>query len=211
MDHRMNREAAHDGGHLARTAAVLLALMVCLLLVQAAAANADVMAMHKAAYKSKLNYYRNQMDFETDSFFTAWRQATEAHITRISTALADPEQAQYVPQYEQFALSDRSLLQQDVAKYRNKIYANIAAFKATAVDWFKARADKDRFKTRLAIMRGGFVQIFSADESLMKALAAIGINADVGGANNELFAADATRITAETTFDKGWTQLRALQ
>ena len=68
---------------LVRTASVLFALMVCLLLVQAATANADVMKKYRGAYKNKLNYYRNQMDTE-NTFFTAWTQATESHSNIIS-------------------------------------------------------------------------------------------------------------------------------
>ena len=97
-----------------------------------------------------------------------------------------------MPQFEEQALSERAVLQEDVAKYRDKIYANIAAFKAKAVAWFKTRADRNRFKSSLTRMRGGFVQIFSADESLMKALYALGTNADVAGANNEIMAAGMT-------------------
>ena len=53
----------------------------------------------------------------------------------------------------------------DVAKQtRDKIYANIAAFKAKAVAWFKTTADKNRFKARLTTMRSGFKQMYSADE-----------------------------------------------
>ena len=54
-------------------------------------------------------------------------------------------------------------------------------------------------------MRGGFVQMFSADESLMKALYALGTNADVAGASNEIMAAGMTEATAEDQFEKGLT------
>ena len=62
------------------------ALNVCLLLVQAATANADVMKEYRAAYKNKLNYYENQMKTE-DLFFSAWKQATLSHSNRISCRL----------------------------------------------------------------------------------------------------------------------------
>jgi hypothetical protein len=205
------RQTTRDGRmRLVRATSILLAFMVCLLLVQAATANADVMKKYKGAYKSKLAYYRNQMDSE-DTFFTAWKLAAEAHSTRIGTALTDPEQQKYVPEYEQYALSDRSLLQTDVKTYRNKMYANIAAFKAQALDWFKSTRDKNRFKARVAIMRGGFVQIFSADEDLMEALYLLGTNADTGGANNEIMSAGMTATTADDLFDRGLKQLRDLQ
>jgi predicted NAD-dependent protein-ADP-ribosyltransferase YbiA (DUF1768 family) len=205
------RQTTRDGRmRLVRTTSILLAFMVCLLLVQAATANADVMKKYKAAYKSKLTYYQNQMDVE-NTVFSAWKQATESHSNIIATALADPEQAKYVPEFEQQALSERAMLQEDIAKYRDKTYANIAAFKAKAVGWFKTKADRNRFKARVAIMRGGFVQIFSADESLMKALYALGTNADVAGATNEIMAAGMAQAAAEDLFEKGLTQLRALQ
>jgi hypothetical protein len=206
--HRQTTPAGRK--RLVHTAAVLFALLVCLLLVQAAAANADVMKKYRGAYKNKLNYYRNQMDAE-NTFFTAWKQATESHSNIIATALADPEQAQFVPQFEETALSERAMLQEDVAKYRDKIYANIAAFKAKAAAWFKTKADRNRFKTSLTRMRGGFVQMFSADESLMKALYALGTNADVAGASNEIMAAGMTEATAEDLCEKGLDKLRALE
>jgi hypothetical protein len=205
------RQTTRDGRmRLVRVASILLALLVCLLLVQAATANADVMKKYKAAYRSKLTYYQNQMDAE-NTFHTAWKSATESHSNIIATALNDPDQAQYVPEFEQQALSERAMLQEDVAKYRDKIYANIAAFKAKSIAWFKTKADKTRFKASVTRMRGGFVQIFSADESLMKALYALGTNADVAGATNEIMAAGMTQTTAEDVFEKGLTQLRALQ
>jgi hypothetical protein len=193
-----------------RPAGVLLALLACLLAVPAGA-GADVMATHRAAYKSKLTYYRNQMDVESDTFYTAWKQAVESHGNIIAAALADPGQAEYVPQFEEAALSERSLLQDTVKTSRDKMYANIAAFRTKAVNWFRTKADKTRFKARLATMRGGFVQIFSADEDLMQALYLLGTNADVAGANDEVMSSGMTRATAEDQFATGLKQLRALQ
>jgi hypothetical protein len=185
-------------------------LLACLLLLPAATANADVMAKYRTKYRSKLASYVRKMDMEYD-FHSAWRSACDAHKDRIATALADPEQQQYVPEYEQYALSDRSLLQGSVAETRAAIYANISAFRTTAVRWFRTSSDKARFKARLATMRGGFVQVFSADESLMQSLYLLGTNADVGGATNEIMAADMTRTTAENQFERGMRLLRALQ
>jgi hypothetical protein len=210
VDHRSHQSTARSGRRRLRPTVVFIGLLVCLLLLPAATANADVMAKYRTKYKNKLNSYERKMDPEYD-FFSAWRSACEAHKTRIDTALKDPEQQKYVPEYEAYALSDRSLLQGTVAETRDAIYANIAAFKATGVKWFKSKADKARFKTRVATMRSGFVQMFSADESLMQSLYLLGTNADVAGATNEIMAAGMTRTTAEDRFEKGMKQLRALQ
>jgi hypothetical protein len=94
---------------------------------------------------------------------------------------------------------------------RDNTYADIAKFRAKAVNWFVTKADKNRFKARLATLRGGFTTLFSANESLMAAFYCLGMNADVSGCANEVMAAEMTRTAAETTFDKGWRQLRALQ
>jgi hypothetical protein len=95
------------------------------------------------------------------------------------------------------------------------IYASIAAFKTKAVNWFKTRAarpaQQDPLRTGMAAMRSGFVQIFSADESLMNALYALGVNADSDTATNEILAAGLTPTTAEDQFEKGMRQLRALR
>jgi hypothetical protein len=195
--------------HLTRHSLFLLGLLACLLFIPAATANANVMAKYRAKYNNKLTYYRNLMDSESDTFYVSWKQATEQTVVDLTAALADhPEN---VPIVEQMALNERDLLRDATAVMRDKTCASIAAFKAKAVDWFAGKADKTRFKARLATMRGGFVSIFSADESLMKALGLVGINADIGSANNEIIAADMTRATADTTFDKGWRQLLALQ
>jgi len=211
VDHRSHQRTTQGGRRHARPALFLMGLLVCLLLLPTATANADVMAKYRTKYKNKLTYYRNQMDFESDSFYTATKQATESHSANIAAALADPEQEEYVPLLQQAALHDRSLLQATVATYRSKMYANIAAFRASGVKWFKTRADKTRFKARLTTMRGGFVQIFSADEDLMQALYLLGTNADIAGAANEIMSGDMTKVTAEDQFDKGLKQLRALQ
>jgi hypothetical protein len=195
---------------LVRTTSILFALLVCLLLVQAATASADVMQKHRAAYKSKLTYYRNKMDAE-NTFYLASRLATEATSGDIASAVANTEHPENVKIVEQLALDQRSLLQDATAKSRDKIYANIAAFKAKALDWFKSKSDKKRFKASVAIMRGGFVQIFSADEDLMEALYLLGTNADTGGANNEIMSAGMTATTADDLFDRGLKQLRDLQ
>lgn len=211
MDHRSHQRTTQSGRRRGRPALFLLGLLACLLLLPTATANADVMAKYRTKYKNKLTYYRNQMDFESDSFYTASKQATESLSALIAAALADPEQEEYVPQLQQEALSDRLLLQATAAIYRTKMYSNIAAFKANGVKWFRTKADKTRFKARLTTMRGGFVQIFAADEDLMQALYLLGTNADFAGASNEIMSGDMTRTTAEDLFAKGLKQLRALQ
>jgi hypothetical protein len=206
----MHKVSARGRGRLARTATVLLALMVCLLLIQAAAANADVMKKHRAAYKSKLTYYTRQMDVEFD-FWSASRAATESHKDIIQMALADPELQKELPRLEEAALTERSLLRDAMGPVRTKMLANIAAFKAKAVSWFKTSADKNRFKARLAIMRGGFVTIYSADEDLLNALYALGMNADVATATQDIAQSGVDQGTADDLFEKGMKQLRALQ
>jgi hypothetical protein len=188
----------------------LLGLLVCMLFVPAAAANANVKSRYRAGYKSKLTSYERKMDKEYD-FFSAWNSATQSHRDIIQVALNDPELQQQIPQLESAALDERALLRDALAQSRTAIYANIAAFKATAVDWFKTTADKSRVKARLATMKSGFTQIFSADESFMNALSALGMSADVGTATNEIMAAGLTRTTAEDQFEKGMTQLHALE
>ena len=83
---------------------------------------------------------------------------------------------------KQVAVDQRSLLQDAAEETRDTVYANIAAFKAKAVDWFKTAADKNRFKSSLTTMRSGFEQMFSADEDLMSAFYCLGVNADVATA-----------------------------
>jgi hypothetical protein len=196
--------------HGIRPTLVILGLLACLLLLPAATANADVMAKYRTKYKSKLTYYRNQMDRE-HTFFTAYKQAAESTSHQLGVALADTEHPENIGIIKQVAVDQRSLMQADAQKSRDRIYANIAAFKATAVKWFRTTADKNRFKTRLAILKSGFKQIFSADESLMSAFNYLGINADVSTANNEIMAAGMTSVTAEDQFGKGLRLLRALQ
>ena len=150
------------------------------------------------------------MDQEHDAF-SAWKSACVSHSDIIAMAKNDPELQEQIPQLEQAALLERSLLQDAAAETRDAIYANIAAFKAKAAAWFKTKADRSRFKASLTRMRGGFVQMYSADESLMKALYALGTNADVAGAGNEIMAAGMTEATAEDLFEKGLSQLRALE
>jgi hypothetical protein len=193
-----------------RPALALLGLLACLLLLPTATANADVMAKYRTKYKNKLTSYERKMDAEYD-FFSATKAACVSTSDIIAAALADPEQQSNIPQLQETALLQRSLLQDAVAETRNAIYANIAAFKATGVKWFRTKADKARFKSRLATMRGGFVQVFSADESLMQSLYLLGTNTDVAGANNEIMAAGMTRITAEDLFERGLKLLRALR
>jgi hypothetical protein len=207
--HARSNGDRHARRGLTRPSLFLLGLLVCLLFIPAATANAGVMAKYRGKYKNKLTYYRNLMDSESDTFYVSWKQGTEQTILDLRAAITDhPEN---VPIVEQMALNERGLLQDATTVSRDKTYAGIAAFKTKAVDWFATKADKNRFKAGLTTMRGGFVSIFSADESLMKALGLVGINADADGASNEVMAADMTRTTADTTFDKGWKQLLALQ
>lgn len=126
-------------------------------------------------------------------------------------AAADTEHPENVKILEQAALDQRSLLQDATRTSRDKTYAGIAAFRTKAVNWFRKKADKSRFKARLATVKSGFTQIFSADESLMSAFSALGMSADRGGCADQMMAGDMTRTTAETTFAKGLAQLRALQ
>jgi hypothetical protein len=196
---------------LVRTASVLFALMVCLFLVQAAAANADVMKKYRGAYKNKLNYYRNQMDTEKDTFFTAWKQAAESTSYQLSVALADTEHPENIGIIKQVAVDQNQLLRDATKQTRDKVYANIAAFKAKAVSWFKTTADKTRFKARLTTLKSGFKQMYSADEDLMSAFYYLGVNADVASANNEIMSAGMTSVTAEDLFEKGLNQLHALE
>jgi hypothetical protein len=187
---------------------VLLALLVCLLLLPAAPAGADVMKKHRTAYKTKLNTYRNKMDTENTSF-NAWKAGVASHSQQMALMLADPQAWDKIPEMEAMATLERSLLQKDVKETRDKIYASIAAFRAKAVDWFKTPADKNRFKARLATMKSGFKEIFSADEDLMGALLDIS-TAQVGPADEKVMKAGMTSVTAEDLFAKGLKQLRAL-
>lgn len=196
---------------LGRPSLFLLGLLVCLLFIPAASANADVMAKYRYRYKTKLTYYRNMMDGDSDTFYVTWKQAVESTSNQLAIALADPDHPENVALIKQSALDQRTLLQDAVVVMRDTTYADIAKFKAKAVNWFARKADRTRFKARLATMRAGFGGLFSAHESLMNAYYALGMNADIGGCANEVMAADMTRTTAETTFDKGLTQLRALQ
>ena len=132
--------------------------MVCLLLVQAAAANADVMKKYRGAYKNKLNYYRNQMDAE-NTCFTEWKHAAESTSYQLSVALADTDHPENIGIIKQVAVDQNQLLRDATKETRDKVYGNIAAFKAKAVAWFKTAADKSRFKARLTTMRSGFKQI----------------------------------------------------
>jgi hypothetical protein len=195
---------------LTRPSLILFGLLVCLLFIPAATANADVMAKYRSKYKNKLTYYRNMMDGYSDTNFVAWKQAVESTSNQLAIALADPEHPENIQILKQSAVDQRSLMQDSVTQMRDQVYADIAKFKAKAVDWFAKKADKTSFKARLTTMRGGFASIFSADESLMKAFGLLGINADIGGCANEVMGAEMTRTTADTTFDKGWKQLLAL-
>ncbi len=150
------------------------------------------------------------MSVET-TFFTAYKQAAESTSHQLSVALADPEHPENIGIINQVALDQRSMMQADAQKSRDSISANIAAFRATGVKWFKTTADKNRFKTRLATLKSGFSQMSSADESLMSAFYYLGVNADVSTASNEIMAAGMTSVTAEDRFEKGLRQLRALR
>lgn len=211
MGARIRRHSeAGRGTRLARPALLTMTFLVLLLLVPATA-NADVMAKYRYKYKTKLTYYRNMMDGYSDTFYVAWRDAVESTSNQLAIALADPDHPENVALIKQSALDQRTLLQDAVVVMRDQTNADIAKFKAKAVNWFARRADRSRFKTRLATMRSGFTTLFSAHESLMNAFYALGMNADIGGCANETMAAEMTRTTAETTFDKGLTQLRALK
>jgi len=187
-----------------------MGLLVCLLLLPAATANADVMAKYRTKYKNKLTYYRNQMDAESASF-TAWKQAAESTGYQLGVALEDPDHPENIGIIKQVALDQRTLLQDATTQTRDKVYANIAAFKAKAVGWFRTKADKNRFRTRIATMRSGFKQQYTANEDLMSAFYYLGVNADVATATNEVTTAEMLSLTAEDQFEKGLKQLRALQ
>jgi hypothetical protein len=211
MGARVRRQSgAGRGARLARPALLTMMLLVFLLLVPATA-NADVMAKYRYRYKTKLTYYRNMMDGYSDTNYVAWKQAVESTSNSLTIALADPDHPENVALIKQSALDQRSLLQDSVKEMRDQVYADIATFKARAVKWFSKKADKNRFKARLTTMRAGFTTIFSADEDLMSGFYFLGMNADAAGCAEQVMAAEMTRMTAETTFDKGWRQLRALQ
>jgi hypothetical protein len=196
---------------LTRPSLFLLGLLVCLLFIPAATANAHVTGKYRYRYKTKLTYYRNMMDGYSDTNYVDWKHEVESLSNQITIALKDPEHPENVKLLEQSALDMRTILQNSVVVMRDNTVADIAKFKAKAVDWFAKKADRNRFKAMLATLRGGFTTLFSADEGLMKALSCLGMNADVGGCANEVMAADMERTTAETSFDKGWKQLLALQ
>jgi hypothetical protein len=186
----------------------LLALLVCLLLLPAAPAGADVMKKYRTAYKNKLNTYRTKMDAE-NTYFSAWKVSVASHSQQMALVLADPEAWDKIPEMEAAATLERSMLQKDVKETRDKLYANIAAFRAKAVKWFRTTADKNRFKLRLATMKSGFKEIFLAGEDLMGALLNIS-TAQVGPADEKVMKAGMTSVTAEDLFARGLKQLRAL-
>jgi hypothetical protein len=192
-----------------RPVCVLLAFCACLLVLPVATAGADVMKKYRTAYANKLDSYRNRMDAE-NTFYNAWKVSVESHAQQMALALADPQAQDEIPKMEAMATLERSLLQEDVTKSRDKIYANVAAFKAKAVDWFKTKADKNRFKARLAIMKSGFSEIVSADADLMGALLDIS-TAQVGAAQDKVMKSGLTSLTAEDLFAKGLKQLHALE
>jgi hypothetical protein len=185
--------------------------LLVLLLLAPATANADVMAKYRTKYKTKLSNYRAMMDAFSDNPYLGWKQEVEVTSIDLDDALKDPDHPENVELIKQSALGQRELLQGQVVIMRDKVYADIARFKAKAVDWFAKKADRNRFKTRLATLRAGFTTLFSAYEDLMKAYYALGMNADISGCANEVMAAEMTRVTAEDQFDRGWRQLLALQ
>ena len=77
--------------------------------------------------------------------------------------------------------------------------------------WFRTKADKNRFKSRLTTARAGVIQIYLADECLLDCLSALGMNADVDTARDHLQEAGWTRDNAREAFKKGIRQLHALQ
>jgi hypothetical protein len=211
MGARIRRHSgAGRGARLARPALLTMMLLVFLLLVPATA-SAHVTGKYRYRYKTKLTYYRNMMDGYSDTNYVDWKQQVESLSNQIRIALEDQQHPENVKLLEQSALDQRTILQGGVVVMRDNTYADIAKFKAKAVDWFAKKADRNRFKAGLTTLRGGFTTLFSADEGLMKAFSCLGMNADVGGCANEVMAADMERTTAETSFDKGWKQLLALQ
>lgn len=204
-DHRGDRWV-----RLARPICTALAFCICILLIPAATAGADVMKKHRTPYKTKLNYYRVQMDEEHD-FYRGSRIAVEQHIHSIGTAVADPELQAGVPILEEAALVGRTNLLQDLRVSRDKMYANIAAFRSEGVKWFRTAKDKRRFKTRLVILRSGFVRIYEADVELANALLSLGTNADIAAAKASVLDAQVDVLAAEGLFTRGLRLLRALQ
>jgi hypothetical protein len=206
---------ARSNGHrtgrrsLTRPSLFLLGLLVCLLFIPAATANAHVIGKYRYRYKTKLTYYRNLMDGFSDTNYVSWKH--EVELLSVDITAAQKDHPEDVPMLEQSALDMRTTLQNSVVVMRDNMYADIAKFKAKAVNWFARKADKNRFKTRLATLRGGFTTFFSAYESLMAAFSDLGMNADVTACGQDVATGDITRALAETTFDKGWRQLLALQ
>jgi hypothetical protein len=198
------------GARLARPALLIMTLLVLLLLVPATA-NADVMAKYRTKYKNKLSNYRAMMDAFSDNPYLGWKQDVEVTSIDLDDALKDPDHPENVALIKQSALDQRTLLQGQVVIMRDKVYEDIARFKAKAVNWFAKKADRNRFKARLATLRAGFTTLFSAYEDLMGAFYCLGVNADLAGCAQKVMAAEVTRTEAEDTFAKGWKQLRALQ
>lgn len=208
-DHEAFCEPRDGRTHIVRVSCAMLAVIACLMLVPAVTAGADVMPKYRTAYKAKLNKYRTLMDTE-NTFYNKWSESVASLSGLFAEALADPGQQQFLPQLEQSALSMRSELQDAVRQTRTRIYANIAAFRTTGVRWFRARADKTRFKDRLATMRSGFVEVFAADEDLMSALWSLS-DADITRANAAITRSGFTATTARDLFARGLSRLRALR
>jgi len=182
-----------------------------MLLIPTATADADVTKKYRTAYKTRLSGYVNKMDAEMD-FHRTWRISVESHAQQMALILADPDPSAHdlIPQLEAMATLERSLLRDTVTKTRDKLYANIASFKAKAVDWFKTTADKNRFKSRVAKMKSSFVEVFAADAELMAALFDIS-TAQVGSANENVMKSQASAMAAEDQFNAAMKLLRALQ
>ncbi len=205
-DHR--RAAAGRRRRLVRRGVVLAGLLAVVSLVTAASADADVMARYRTAYKTRLTAFRFGMDSASGAF-TQYKQQAEAASLQLRIALEDGDAAN-IETAKQVAMSERSLMQDQVRRQRDAIYADINRFRATAAAWFDSDADKQRFKTRLTSMRAGFKRLFSADETLMSAFWHLGVNADPASANVDIMEAPQTAKDAEKAFDKALKLLRAL-
>lgn len=190
-----------------RPTCILLALLTCFLLIPAAAASANVMKKHRAAYKAKLNYYEKKMDGEI-ACFTLWRQSEES--TRVFIENAEKTDPNLFEAAKATALEQRTQLRKATMLDRDKTYADIAAFRAKAVKWFKKPTDKDRFKAGLATMRFNFVDIYSADEDLLLAFLYLS-DAYYQTAADAVFRAGVKLIDVERFFPKSLKELRKLQ
>jgi hypothetical protein len=193
---------------LVRPACLLLALGILGLALPATAARADV--QHPKAYAKKLNFYRDKMDGFTD-LYNQGKTMTEGAIQWIEMLQADPNLWSQIPAYQDLAVEKRVKMLTAVAHERDKTYANIKAFKATAVDWFSKTTEKNHFKAGMAALRAGFAASVEADVELGQALYLLATNADTAGAKSRVFDSIGILQGAEIKFTKALKQLRALQ